>query len=214
MSALRRFVKPCLAGLLLLAMHCFTCRTEAQVDPEHVPEPPAVSQDTWHIAVSPYLWMAGLNGNLTVAGHEAAVNQSFGDILGNLKFGVMGLTEVRRGRFGLLTDLIFARIGDQKAIPVPQLPYPVNVSVTTNTFTLTPELAYRLYSRKYFAADALGGFRYYHMGAGSTFDAGALGKLSYSSSDNWADVVGGARFLYRPTDKVGFFFLGDAGGGA
>jgi hypothetical protein len=203
-----------IVGVLLLATCCFfPFRAKAQVEAEPVPDKSASSNGIWHVSASPYLWLAGLDGNLTLASHEAAVHQSFGDIFSNLKFGVMGLTEVRRGRIGILTDLLFVRVGDQKAVAVPQLPFPVNVTITTNTFTLTPELAYRVYSQKYFSADVLGGFRYYHLGADSNFNAGPLGQASYSGSDNWADAVGGARFLLRPTPKIGAFLIGDAGGG-
>lgn len=41
----------------------------------------------------------------------------------------MGLGEVRRGRVGVLTDLLFVRVGDQQAVPVPQLPIPVQVKL-------------------------------------------------------------------------------------
>ena len=203
-----------IAGTLLLATSClFPFYAKGQVEPEPAFDQSTPSNDSWHVSVSPYLWLAGLDGNLTLAGHEAAVHQSFGDIFSNLKFGVMGLTEVRRGKVGILTDLLFVRVGDQKAVAVPQLPFPVNVRLTTNTFTLTPELAYRVYSQKYVAADVLGGLRYYHLGANSNFDAGPLGQAPYSGSDNWVDVVGGARLLFRPTPKIGAFVIGDAGGG-
>jgi hypothetical protein len=203
-----------LAIAALLASCCFLplC-ADAQVEAQTDSNQAAFGKDTWHVSASPYLWMAGLNGNLTLAGHEAAVHQSFSDIFSNLKFGVMGLSEVRRGQIGVLTDLLFVRVGDQHAVAVPQLPFPVNVTITTNTFTLTPELAYRIYSQKYISADLLGGLRYYHLGANSNFDAGPLGQLQYSGSSNWADVVGGARFLLRPTPKIGAFLIGDAGGG-
>jgi hypothetical protein len=200
------------ASTILLATICLTSTiARAQVEPTG--NQPAPLDNLWHISASPYLWMAGLNGNLSLDGHEAAVHQSFGDIFSNLKFGVMGLTEIRRSQIGILTDVLFVRVGDQKAIAVPQLPFPVNVSLTTNTFTLTPELAYRIYSQRYFSADLLGGFRYYHLGASSNFDAGPLGQFPYSGSNNWADIVGGARLLARPTPKIGAFLIGDAGGG-
>jgi hypothetical protein len=203
-----------IAGALLLSTSLFfPHHAKAQVEPEPISSQSTAPNDTWHVSASPYLWLAGLNGNLTLAGHEAAVHQSFGDIFSNLKFGVMGLTEVRRGRIGVLTDLLFVRVGDQKAVAVPQLPFPVNVTITTNTFTLTPELVYRVYSQKYVSADLLGGLRYYHLGANSNFDAGPLGQFPYSGSNNWADVVGGARLLFRPTPKIGAFLIGDAGGG-
>jgi hypothetical protein len=89
----------------------------------------------------------------------------------------------------------------------------VQAKLTSTTFTLTPEFAYRIYSQKHFAADVLGGFRIYHLGANSNFNAGPLGQLSYSGSNNWADVTGGARLLARVTPKIGAFVIGDAGGG-
>ena len=69
----------------------------AQVEPSPAPPPPSFQQDSWHVSVSPYLWLAGLDGNVNVFGQQASVHQSFGDILSNLKFGVMGLTELGGG---------------------------------------------------------------------------------------------------------------------
>lgn len=65
------------------------------------------------------------------------------------------------------------------------------MKLTTTTFTLTSEFAYRVYSEKQFAVDALGGFRYYHLGANSNFNAGPLGQVSYSGSNDWADGTAG-----------------------
>lgn len=185
----------------------------AQVEVESPQQEAPFSSDTWHVRASPYLWLAGLDGNLNLAGHDAAVHQSFGDIFSNLKVGFMGLGEVRRGRVGMLTDLLFVRVGDQQAVPVPQLPFLVQVKLTTTTFTLTPAFVYRVYSEKHFAIDALGGFRYYHLGANSNFNAGPLGQASYKGTNNWADVTAGARLLARITPKIGAFLIGDAGGG-
>ena len=201
---------PLLFGMVLFLL---TLRAHAQVEVESPQQETTYVHDTWHVSASPYLWLAGLDGNLNLAGHEAAVHQSFGDIFSNLKVGFMGLSEVRRGRVGVLTDLLFVRVGDQGAVPVPQLPVNVGVKLTSTTFTLTPEFAYRVYSRKRFAADVLGGFRFYHLGAHSNFNAGPLGQFSYAGSNNWADVIGGGRLILRVTPKIGAFVIGDAGGG-
>jgi hypothetical protein len=198
----------CAVVLFLLSL-----TANAQVEVETPKAEPAFSEDVWHLSASPYLWLAGLDGTLNLSGHEAAVHQSFGDIFSNLKVGFMGLTEVRRGRVGVLTDLLFVRVGDQAAVPVPQLPINVQVKLTSTTFTLTPEVAYRVYSQKHFAADVLGGFRFYHLGANSNFNAGPIGQFSYTGSNNWADVTAGARLLARVTPKIGAFLIGDAGGG-
>ena len=199
--------------LCLIVLYFQPLKAYGQIEVEAPQEEPAFAEDVWHLSASPYLWLAGLDGNLNLAGHDAAVNQSFGDIFSNLKVGFMGLAEVRRGRVGLLTDLLFVRVGDQAAVPVPQLPISVQVKLTSTTFTLTPEIAYRIYSQKHLAADVLGGFRFYHLGANSNFNAGPLGQASYSGANNWADVTGGARLLARLTPKIGAFLIGDAGGG-
>lgn len=198
---------------VLLLLFRIPSAANAQVEVESPQQEPTFASDAWHVSASPYLWLAGLDGNLNLAGHDAAVHQSFGDIFSNLKIGFMGLAEVRRGRVGVLADVLFVRVGDQGAVPVPQLPFPVQVKLTTTTFTLTPEFAYRVYSQKHFAADVLGGFRYYHLGASSNFNAGPLGEYSYSGTNNWADVTGGARLLGRITPKIGAFVIGDVGGG-
>jgi opacity protein-like surface antigen len=200
-------------GLVALALWFWSPAAHAQVEPATTSLNTSFHADQWHVSVSPYLWLAGLDGNLDVLGHQAAVQQSFGDILGNLKFGVMGLTEVRRGRIALLTDLLFVRIGDQKAVPVPQFPSALPVTVTSNTFTLTSEIGYRVYANDRFSADLLAGVRYYHISANLDADAGPIGQASYSRSDNWADAVGGARLQLRLTQRVGLFLIGDAGGG-
>jgi hypothetical protein len=201
------------AILFFIVVFLFSLRANAQVEVESTKQEADFASDVWHVSASPYLWLAGLDGNLNLAGHEAAVDQSFGDIFSNLKIGFMGLAEVRRGRVGVLTDLLFVRVGDQGAVPVPQLPISVQVKVTSTTFTLTPEVAYRVYSQRHLAVDALGGFRFYHLGANSNFNAGPLGQFSYSGSNNWADVTGGARVLAKVTPKIGAFLIGDAGGG-
>jgi hypothetical protein len=123
------------------------------------------TQDTWHISVTPYVWLAGLDGTVGLSGHVADVHQSFGDILGNLKVGFMGLGEVRRGRFGLLTDILYLRVGDQTAVPVTGLPSAVPIKATANTFTLQPSFAYRAYAKHRVAIDATAGVRYWHLDA-------------------------------------------------
>jgi hypothetical protein len=201
------------AVLFCLILFLLSLPAKAQVEMESPQQEPAFANDVWHVNASPYLWLAGLDGTLNLAGHEAAVHQSFGDIFSNLKVGFMGLGEVHRGRVGVLTDLLFVRVGDQAAVPVPQLPVPVQAKLTSTTFTLTPEFAYRVYSQRHFAADALAGFRFYHLGAHANFDAGPLGQTSYAGSNNWADLTVGARLLARLTPKFGAFLIGDAGGG-
>src|SRR5215510_155106 len=81
-----------------------------QVAPETPATIPSFHDDSWHVNISPYLWMAGMDGTVSVKGHTVKVEHSFSDIFENLKFGVMGLTEMRRGRVGILMDLMWIRL--------------------------------------------------------------------------------------------------------
>jgi hypothetical protein len=88
-----------------------------------------------------------MNGAVGFGGREVQVNQSFTDIFSNLKFGVMGLTEVKRGPISILTDAMYVRLGNERAILLHGLPIAVNVNTSLNTFTLTPYLGYRLFRK-------------------------------------------------------------------
>ena len=200
---------------IAILMLAFTSSTmaEAQVEPETPTTPPSFHQDSWHASVSPYLWLAGMNGTIAVAGHEASVNQSFSDIFSNLRLGVMGLTEVRRGQVGILTDVMYVWLGNEKAIPVEGLPGALNLNNNLNTLTLTPEVAYRLFTGNRGAVDLLVGIRYYHIDAKIKATVSQIGQVSYSAADNWVDGIEGARFQVNLSRRVGAFLIGDAGGG-
>jgi opacity protein-like surface antigen len=157
--------------------------------------------------------MAGMNGTVGFGGHSVQVNQSFTDIFSNLKFGVMGLTEVNRGPVSLLADAMYIRLGNETAIPITGLPNAINVNTTLDTFTLTPYLGYRLLGRKRASIQGLIGVRYYHLGPQINAELPSVGKASYSTSDDWADFVEGARFTFRITPRITAFFVGDAGAG-
>jgi hypothetical protein len=185
----------------------------AQTEPQTPPAARPAAEPGWQITMSPYLWLEGMNGNLNVTGHQVKIDQSFTDIMSHLKFGVMGLSEARHGKWGILTDLLFARIGSQEAVAVEGLPNAVDVKATLTTLTFTPSAAYRVYENRRLSADALAGIRFYHLGAELNVNAGASGKQYYSGSDNWVDGVAGGRLAMKLTPRVGAFLIGDAGAG-
>jgi len=156
--------------------------------------------------------MAGMNGVVGFGGRGVQVDQSFSDIFHNLKFGVMGLSEVRRNRTGIITDLIYIRLGDETATPIEGLQNTIDVKTSLNTFTLTPYLSYRIVGGDRGSIDMLSGARYYHIGASISGEEGS-GRVSFSTTDNWADFVEGGRFKLNLTPSIGAFFLGDVGGG-
>jgi hypothetical protein len=59
-------------ALFFLVMHSVA---SAQVVPDVPNSQPSFHEDTWHVNVSPYLWLAGMNGTVALGAHEAQVNR-------------------------------------------------------------------------------------------------------------------------------------------
>jgi hypothetical protein len=69
----------------------------------------------WELSVTPYLWALALDGDVTVKGIKSSPSVSFSDILDNLNGAAMLELELRKGRFGLLSDTIYANLEDDAA---------------------------------------------------------------------------------------------------
>jgi hypothetical protein len=79
---------------------------------------PAVASaaDEWKFAVTPYLWGAGIDGTVTVRGHEVDVDMPFEEIINDLDLGVMVNLQARKDRFGLYSDVIFLHLSDTQDV--------------------------------------------------------------------------------------------------
>ena len=78
------------------------------------PAQPAIQ--TWTFSLTPYFWATSLTGSTTVKGRTVDVDAGFFDILEHTQFpkGLLQLAafgEARYGRFGLLTDVTYIKLG-------------------------------------------------------------------------------------------------------
>ena len=69
----------------------------------------------WQLSVTPYLWATALKGDVRVGRTKRQVDASFNDILDNLNGALMLSLELRKGRFGLLSDTVYADLEDNAA---------------------------------------------------------------------------------------------------
>ena len=76
----------------------------------------ASDSDAWHVGVSIYGWFPDIAGEtaFTQPGSGSDFTIDIDNILDNLKFTLMGIVDVRKGRWGLLTDVIYMDVGDSK----------------------------------------------------------------------------------------------------
>jgi hypothetical protein len=178
------------------------------------PAPPAPtsaasSNDGWHLAISPYLWFAGMHGNVGALGHEASVHASFGDVFKYLNFGLMGAVEARYNRIVIPVDFMWMKLSDDRALPFEI--GPTSVKVKVNADILTPKIGYRLIDTGKLTIDGLVGFRYWHLG--NTLTPLPQNRNGFYASANWVDMLGGAKIQAALSPKVAVTIAGDAGGG-
>jgi opacity protein-like surface antigen len=176
------------------------------------PQTAAAVEDTydgeWHFSLAPYLWLSAFSGTFHIPGPGGGktidVHASAGDILKSLKFGLMAAGEARRGEWSVFTDLIYARLSDDKSTvrsvtgPGGQVEIPVNVAVKgglkEGIWTLAG--AYSLYHEENWGLDAFIGTRYFGATASVEWQfAGPLMLLPQSGRSErgmhmWDAIIG------------------------
>ena len=119
------------------------------------------ADDQWHLAISPYLWLPGVHGTIGDANHDISFRASASDLLSHFRFGLLGFVDARRNRLLVPIDMMFLRLGDNKALPFPG--FGENTAdLTANVFIFTPKLGVRVVDGKMMKVDALAGIRYWH----------------------------------------------------
>jgi hypothetical protein len=198
----------CLAVVLGLILLSFAPILRAQT--AGAPKPQPDSDEGWHIAITPYLWFAGVHGTTGVRGHEASVHVSASDVLSYVNIGAMGAVEARYKRIIIPIDFMWIKLSDDKALPFEV--GPTSIKVKMNQTIFTPKIGYRLVKEERVTVDSVVGIRYWHLGNNLTLQPNQpLG--GFSASANWVDIVAGAKMQFLLTPKVVVTVLGDAGGG-
>jgi hypothetical protein len=193
-------LKPTLATALFMIVATTTCHAQSTTAPA----------DKWHVSVSPYLWLTGVHGIAGGDQRTVSVHASPADLLSNFRFGLMGTTEVSRSRFVAPIDMIWARLGDDKALP-PTALGATSADFKADLFILTPKIGYRVIDHRKIRIDALTGFRYWHLGQNLGFNPSRLG-LNFKASQNWVDPLVGGRIEVPLSPKLAVNIFGDVGG--
>jgi len=204
MDLFRKFVFS-FCVILSLTAFAFVPATGAQTPANTPSQNPPV--DGWHIAVSPYLWFAGIHGTVGALGKEASVHASFGDIFSQLNIGLMSVVETRYDRIVMPVDFIWMNLSDEKSLTAGPV---TSVKADMTQIILTPKVGYRFVDHGKVKVDALLGFRYWHMGTALTSQPAGP---TPGASGNWVDALGGGRMQARLTPKLSVNVFGDIGGG-
>jgi hypothetical protein len=165
--------------------------------------------DHWEVNVAPYLWAAGLYGDVTVRGVTASPDASFIDILesSDSLFGLQGHVEVRRGPFGGFADVFYMKLGVDDAGRT-------QADIENRMWLVEFGLQYRVLEttgaegRGGIALDVYAGGRYSDM----EIDIDTRGAPSVNQSADWLDPIVGGQVNFGVTERFFILIRGDVGG--
>ncbi|MBU3029592.1 hypothetical protein [Paracoccus marinaquae] len=170
----------------------------------------ALSQE-WTFDASLYGWVPSLDATLDTALGQVEADGSGGDALEDLDMAFMGTFQARRGRWGLLLDVLYADLSDDKATPF-DLAYR-DVRLETRTAAVSGYALYRAYETPQLALDAGVGFRTFDVDLDAGFNsAGAAADRDVSAGDTWTVPLVAGRAILTLDEKWFATAYGDIGG--
>jgi opacity protein-like surface antigen len=165
----------------------------------------------WQFRFTPYLWLIGIEGSVSIGRREEEFAASFSDLFAALELGLMGMFEARRGRWGLIADGMYFDLG-------PSAP---NTGPAGGT--ITAGIVEQLYSaggllrvldRSGATVDLIAGARYANIDIELVARGGADDGQSRSSRQEWVDAIVGGRGTYpfaRRWSAAGYLEAGAGG---
>jgi len=172
--------------LIFFIVMCFPVQAQAK------------SGDKWSFQIAPYAWLAGQKGTVaTLPGLPPADIEVdfYDDIVGNINFAGMLVGEVRKGRYGLFTDIVYTDIETED--PTPLGVFYSSMNSKTKSWMWSIAGLYRLVERQNRFLDIIGGFRYWSVDSelslrGAAFPNVFLEK-NISNSESWVDPLIGLK---------------------
>ncbi len=162
-------------------------------------------------SVTPYLWAAGIDGDVGVADLPTAeVDQEFDDILEDLDVGLTLFLDGRVGRFGAFADIDYLKLSADGDPPRGVLFSDLDVDITSLNTSLYGY--YRLLAGGRAALDVLAGGRLWYVRSEIDLQGALLPGRKADASETWADPVVGVRGQAELGAGFHLFGLADIGG--
>jgi hypothetical protein len=173
-----------------------------------VPAMAQAQEERWTFALTPYLWLPNVNGTLkyepTAGGGAPAVDNGPNNYLENLSMALMLSGEARKGRWSVISDLIYLRFDSEKSnvssIDFGGSRVDANADIGTKSslkgLEWTIAASYAALQSPGWTLEVLGGVRYFHIDAKSDWQlTGPIGSFPASgsvsrSTDLWDPIVG------------------------
>ncbi len=170
----------------------------------------ASNDGTWHFESLSYLWFPGIHGTVGARGYQASPSVSPSDLVSHFNFGLMGAFEADYNRWGIPFDYLYVKVADNKTLTN----FPgFTADPSAKESMITPKVTYLVLDSQRVQIKATAGIRYWHLGENLKLTGPAGASISFGTSQNWVDVLGGGNIVVPFSPKIEVMVLGDAGGG-
>lgn len=173
----------------------------------------AAAQDMpWRYDAVVYGWVPAMDTTTETRFGDVGSSGSGSDALSALDMAFMGTFEARRGKWGLIGDLIYADLSNSEASPRGIAFEDAEVDVKMLAFS--GYAAYRAYETPAVSVDLLGGFRAFDLSVDTRLNAAtdAVPDRDFTQSSSWIDPLLGARVSAPLGEKWVVTAAADAGG--
>lgn len=171
------------------------------------------TEDEWEYRLTPYLWFAGLKGDIaTIPPLPAApIDVSPSDAVEDTEVSLMFLFDAKKGRHGINFGLTYSDTrSDEEGIPPP-----INLEMQSITKTTIGSLAYQyeVHRDQRSMVDVLAGARYWSIDSTLKFSKG-LGILDgrrIKHDESWFDPAVGIKGITYLGSSSKYYVSGSAG---
>lgn len=178
--------------------------------------------DGFRFSITPYLWAAGIAGDLDHDGKHVHTHISSDKVLSNLAVGAMLDGEVHYGRWGLYGNGVFAKLSNVGSTSRGKDGVSLDVNSNTDAWLglYTVAGTYTVYASKSIYLDVLAGARFLNLNSKVQLDV-SIENTSYKgdrtlySSLHTSDAIAGVKGRFRLGESSWYvpIYL-DAGGGS
>lgn len=180
------------AGLIL---SCLSCSTVAQ-------------DRNWDWMIEPYAWAASIGTDMRTVTPptDADSETSFSDILDKLDGVFMVRVEGRNDDYGMFADFIYLGLAQGKQRRV------LSTEADLDTRLLDAAFSFRFGGDRDTGLDVYAGLRYIDVDLSTRFipDNPAFQPRTLDAGNSYADLLLGARYAWRLSDRWGLTLRGDA----
>jgi hypothetical protein len=206
--------------IVLVAVVLLTCSTVVNAAEEK-------QDDRWHFTIVPYLWLPSVSGTMRLtlpSGYgSGSVDLSSGNYVDNLAFGGMLDLQVEKGRWFLITDIMYVKFSDDNRSAYFPGIFPASggwaVSADTELQSTIVEVAggYSVFRNEFMNFDLLAGLRYAGIDAKASLDIigpppVGVRSPTFSKTENYYDPIVGFRGKFELGKRWFFPYYFDVGG--